>query len=790
MAGERAATVPYTQAPPAPSAVAAQDGSGAGPMNIQVSPNAFGANVGAGLEKFGSSVEEVAQHFGTMAVHTNVNDQYVNGYAPQVNSIVSDYKKLSGTEALEQLPVYQQKLKDLNQQYLSSGGGLQQELMGQLVARHTTYTMNDLSNHADQQFAQHEQIVNTQSMKNAGDEAANNWQNPDVVDFNVNRAMGLSKLNYTRKVGYDPQSQAITDQMSKEDASHVVTSAIDMALNNRDSETANFYKNKYSDILSGKDKLSVEKSVSSLNVENNAGQMADNLLGGLPAVPAGTRHYDTLQTKADIANLAQKENFDPNIAFALHGTESDYGRGIKPESRLKDDFQTDPKYRDKGYEDDSLASSMHNGAKIWNANSDDLTKRLGRSPSVTESYLAYNQGGAGAEAILKSGSADTAVQALAKIMPVDEAKAHVLQNGGTVTMSASDFSQHIQGIFQNHYDTQKTTASGDLPDAIRAQANLQMPAIQRSSNPHQYFEQIDNALPAAQAQADAVPDDKTREALQKQLKLKYETAKLGDTAWKNTQAETANKFGEDPRYTSMDQVPVTVRNNLQEAGQLGSLERQLNDKRNPKKDNTYGDSAYLSTLGRLTADGKDPDAITDLAGLQKAYADTPDLHSSGFKQLQGLIKNIDTPEGKATAASQFQFLSDLRQKMVAGDSDAEGKKAFEAALPQFFRAYGAGTEKGNLSDVLSLDPKNANSFVSTLKVPSSAELTSKKIQDSTSFLSKLFGGGSKTSSERVQYTPQEQVMSDFVDGRITAAEKDAQLKNLGVSAGPQVPRPE
>lgn len=771
----------------------AAGGGGGSPMGVQASPNAFGAQVGGAVSQFGKNAEDLANHYNEMAVHTAVNDQYVNGYAPQVNSIVSDYKKLSGTEAIQQLPVVQQQLRDLNKQYLSQGGGLQRELMGGLVARHTTYTMNDLSNHADQQFAQHEQIVTTQSIKNASDEAANNWQNPDQVDFNVNRATGLSKLNYTRKLGYDQQSQGIADQMAKEDASHVVTSAIDMALDNRDAQTANFYKNKYSDVLSGKDKLRVEKLVSTLNVENNASSTADNLLTGAPAVQQGTPHYDALQTKAQVADLAQKNNFDPNIAFALHGTESDYGRGIKPDSRLKDDFQTDPKYRDAGFADDSLASSVHNGAKIWNANRTDLETRLGRQTSVTEGYLAYNQGGQGAQALLTASSGDTAIDALSRVMPASDAKAHVLKNGGTPTMSAEDFSQHIQEIFQNHYDTQKTTASGDLPEAIREQANTRLPAVQQAANPHQYFEQMNERLPAAMAYAESLPDDRARDVLQKQLKSKYEIAKLGDTAWKNQQADTANQYGEDPRYTSMDMVPVTVKKSLQDAGQLGSLEKQLNDKRNPKKDNTYGGS-FLLTLGRLAGTENDSDAITDMAGLQQAYGDTPDLHSSGFKTLRGMLKNSDSPEGKATIANQFQYLSDLQQKMVAGESDTQGKKAFEAALPQFFKAYGdAVSGKSKLSDVLSLDPDNTSSFASTLKLPSSAEMTSKKIESTSKWLTSTsdwgdpFGGREEPTPT---FTPAEKVLADFHGGKINAQEKDQQLRGLGVGSSLRPPRPQ
>ena len=747
----------------------AVNGSGAGPMGVRASPEDFGAQVGAGLQKLGATGEDVANHYAEMAVHTATNDAYVNGYAPQVNNLVSEYKKLQGNDALQQLPVYQKQLQDLNKQYLSQGGPLQQQLMSGLVSRHTISTMDNMTNHADQQYAQHEATVNKQSVQNASDEAANNYNNPDIVDFNVNRAKGLSTLYYGSHIGHDAESQPIVDQMSKEEGSKVVKSAIDVALDNGDSQTANFYKNKYADTLSGKDKLSVEKSVSALNINSNARSYVDNLLTGSPAVTPGTPHYDDLQKKATIANIAQKENFDPNIAFALHGTESDYGRGIKPDSPRKDDFQTAKDLRDKGYEGDDLASSAHNAFKIWNENSADLAKRTGQSITPAMGYLAYNQGGQGAATLLSAGANDTAVQALSKIMSLKDATEHVVKNGGTPTMAASDFLNHVQDVFMNHYDSQKVTvANGNVAGAITKQAGVQLPAVQQASNPHEYFNQINERLPAAQAAVDAIPDDKVRDIATKQLKLKYEQAKLGDSAWKNDQAQSALKIAQDPRYTSMDQVPQTVKNTLQDAGQLKFLETALNDKNNPKKDPTYGEG-FMPTLNRLATD--DPtDRISDLAGLQQEYGDRKDLHSGGFRQLSNMIKGANTPEGKSDLANKAQFLNDLQRQMVAGPNDVEGKANFEKALPQFFNNSAQNPWE------MSMDPDNKNSFVTrnNIKLPTSTQMTSKKIDSSVSWISSFFGGGNP---------------APVAPPPALSAEAQKRLASRGTS-GPQVPRPE
>lgn len=755
-------------------------------LGVHASPESFGAQVGRGVEKFGNTGEEIANHFAEMAVHTATNDTYVNGYAPEVNNLVSNYKKLSGTDAVLQKDAYEQQLQTINKKYLSQGSPMQQELMGQLVSRHTISTMDNISNHADQQWMQHEQTVTNQSIKNTSDEAMSNWQKPDVVDFNINRAMGLMKLDGARKVGSDPNSQPVVEQMSREAGSQVAASVIDMAIDNRDYTTANAYKNKYGDLLSGKQKLDIEKKLQDVNTNNNASNIADNLLTGKPLIPQGTQHYEDVQTKANIADLAHKNNFDSNISFALIGSESDYGRGITDKSVRKDAFQTDPKLRDEGFKDDSLESSIHNGAKIWNENSADLNNRLGRPATLSESYLAYNQGGAGAHALLTAAPTDTAIAALSKIMPANEAQRHILSNGGTATMSAADFAKNREDWFQTHYDAQKTNNTS--PDAIRAQTNIQLPAIQQTSNPHELFNQMNDRLPAAQAAADNITDDKLREAAQKQIKLKYEQAKLGDTAWKNQQAQIVQKIVDDSRYTSMDEIPESIKSNLRASGQLSAMEKVFNDKNNPRaKDNTYGDMAFLHTMNRLVTDDK-TDSIADIASLQKEYGDNPELHSAGFKQLQSMLKVASTPNGRAQISNQAQFLEDLRQKMVAGENDAEGKKSFEAALPLFFSAYGnATTQKQDPSDLLSFDPKNKNSFISQIKLPTSAELTSKKIDNSVSWISKFFSGNQPMNTV---LTKQEQVMADYQDGKITEEQKNAQLTGFGAVLSVHAPRPE
>ena len=739
------------------------------PMQEHADPGQWGA-VGGAVQKFGNTAEEVSQHYGEMAVHTATNDQFVNGYVPAVSKLTSDFKKLQGMDAVAAQPEYEKNLQDLNKQYMSGGSLMQQQYMGELVRSKAIYSANEIGAYADSQYKAHQTMVTNQSLKNTQDEAVQNFNDPHAVDMQVNRAMGLKKLSFHDENGYDPQSTAIAEQVGNAAGGEVAKRAIQAAIDNNNPQLAQDYFAKYKSIL-GADSLPVQKQILAANIDVNASQNAHNLLAGNPMVLPGSPLAVHNDTKATVSELAQKENFDPNIANGIVSSESNYGAAITDKSSRKDVFQTDPKLRDKGFEGDDLAASVHNGVKIWNENNTDLTTRLGRPTTLPEGYLAYQQGGAGAHSLLTASPADTAVQALSRIMPYQEAVKHVINNHGTPTMAANDFVQKQEDWWNAHYDTSKTTVAdnGNLPAAIRGQTGVQLPAVQPSSNPHQFFNQINDRLPAAQAAADTIPDDALREKTQKQIKSQYEQAKLADTAWKNTQAQSAQQYMNDNRFTNMDQIPQSVKSDFRAAGQYDALERSFKDKMRPS-DNTYGAAGFMRSMGRMASD--DPtDSISDLASLQKTYADSPDLHSSGFKTLQKMIQSSSTPEGKATIAGQYQYLSELQQKMLPAQ--------FESALPKFFAGYGDAQTKGTLSDFLSLDSKNSRSFAASLNLPSSQQLTGAKIQHTTSWLSSLFGDEQKAA---LPSNPTgEKILKDFDDGKITEEQKNTQLTALGIT---------
>ena len=110
-----------------------------------------------------------------------------------------------------------------------------------------------------------------------------------------------------------------------------------------------------------------------------------------------------------------------------------------------------------------------------------LTKALGREPTGAELYLAHQQGGAGARALLSNGNANV-VDALTPIYKGNRERAAeaVRLNGGNVNMSANEFAS----LWLDKFNNAKTIApTAGRPSDANAVASRAGEAVQRAVNP-------------------------------------------------------------------------------------------------------------------------------------------------------------------------------------------------------------------------------------------------------------------------------------------------------------------
>jgi hypothetical protein len=126
-----------------------------------------------------------------------------------------------------------------------------------------------------------------------------------------------------------------------------------------------------------------------------------------------------------------------------------------------------------------------------------LTAALGREPTAAELYLAHQQGGGGARALLSNTSANV-VDALAPIYKGDRERAAraVRLNKGNVNMTAGEFAS----LWLDRFNNAKTIApTAGTPANANAVASRAGEAVQRAVNPSAGATSVDVNLPSGAA---------------------------------------------------------------------------------------------------------------------------------------------------------------------------------------------------------------------------------------------------------------------------------------------------
>lgn len=173
---ERGASVPYSGAPPAPSGLVAQNGSGAQSMRVDASPDAFGGSVSAGLNKLGNVGEDFAQRATGMVMETAANQAELE-YTKQTSPIVAKYKSLQGLEAYAATPKFEEEILKVNQNIRSNLPGGAQRMFDASTARSARFAISDYQSYATTQLKR----ATLDSTNAIGEAAVTRAGSPDIA---------------------------------------------------------------------------------------------------------------------------------------------------------------------------------------------------------------------------------------------------------------------------------------------------------------------------------------------------------------------------------------------------------------------------------------------------------------------------------------------------------------------------------------------------------------------------------------------------------------------------------
>jgi len=183
------------------------------------------------------------------------------------------------------------------------------------------------------------------------------------------------------------------------------------------------------------------------------------------------KYSDPEATKDYISQLETAGKVPPNTVLKLYGAESGYGNAKNafnlssgPSGPFQFDAKTGAAYGLVGEGFDyrlDFEKSAEAAAKYAKDISNSLAPTLGRQPTAGEIGLGYNQGIAGAKALLSNPNA-SAAEALAPAYRgnIDAARRAIINNGGDPDAPASQFTGKMTSYYQGQTTEPKTLLAG------------------------------------------------------------------------------------------------------------------------------------------------------------------------------------------------------------------------------------------------------------------------------------------------------------------------------------------
>lgn len=689
-------------------------------VRSEATAEGMGAGVGHAIEGVGAQEAQEGEQLQQKFTEAKVNDDYANQYVPAATDLKSKYEQLRGQDKVTGYDDYINGLKDLNKQFTSG----QPSVYGQIA-------MSGLVNSHVAAETQQAKLQLVQSQKEFSDKsthdlivannqmAADNYNNPALIDSIQNQNNNHILLQHL-DAGHDPsnpQSQSLIKSAQDASTANMANGMISTAVNAGDLDSANSIRGKYSPIIPGYQKLSIDNLLHTANIQQTSVDTVKALTTGNPvpqAVGAPPSHIQSI-----VANSAHSSEIDPNNALTVLRIESADGTNTGTRGTLGQDTES------AGKSLEEQATTLCKNLKVANQKA---TDSLGRQAEPWEGYMVYQQGVGGGPALLSALQNNPNAKAVDVLAPLYKDRATAASaisgNGGNISMTVSDFADHIKQVYNDsaarancNFGTNQTPAATDnAGTATQAAASpgamIQAPhdtsgsAVQPAASPTQALVNYDKKYPDYINQVNAIPNDEVREGVMKQFNMERQKYVDSANAYKTVLLNQVGQLASNPNFTSLDQIPAELHAALaDDHGQsviyLEKMAQYHVDHQNgvvTKDQREYGTGFYDLFNAIHTPEGQQG-AITSVSQLQQFVGKDDKLTIAGYDKLSKELEGKKTPEGNAEGLMKTQFLKNAKaqisnENLGLSIEDPKGEEMYNNFLTHALPAYDAGRAAG------------------------------------------------------------------------------------------------
>lgn len=258
------------------------------PQRVEASPADFGGQVGATLQQASGQEMQQAVQRQQLENETVVNDTINNKFFPAFQDQYQKYYALQGKDAVDQLPDFQQSMRDLVQQYRDGmSNPMQQRMFDQETSRRLQYEFSGMGRYADQQNKIWQAQTNEATIDRIVSSTSDKYNDPQVLLGGLT-AVSKQVAKYGILVGQSPEVIKDLQQkaMSKLYATVVERQSLDPAMG-PEVANATFQDGIKRGFISGQEQLDIASRLKSRLQIAEAGKFVDGLTTGAPSAAIG-----------------------------------------------------------------------------------------------------------------------------------------------------------------------------------------------------------------------------------------------------------------------------------------------------------------------------------------------------------------------------------------------------------------------------------------------------------------------------------------------------------------------